>query len=219
MADRAMLESSMLLHRDSANYLLALARTGPLGVVVSERVLEMMADSESDGVVRRLAAQLDIPPNAVDFTVVRQLARELREVVETYRLPPESERFTWHDGDARLFQRALMDSTQDEVVAQIIFDEWYFLTFESWLFSKTRRAFDKMVEAGATAIHVSGRQFDRVVRGTLKKGPDEPLTPGNRVRAAAKWIAASGPPILSLFEPISGAGLSAAGSSFLLMDP
>lgn len=218
MADRAMLESSMLLHRDSANYLLALARTGPLDVVVSQQLLEI-AGSEPENLARRLAPRLDIPPTAIDLVTTRSLARELTQVVQSYRLPPESERPLWYDGGARLFRDALQEWTRDELTTQVLFEEWHFLTGESWLFSKTRQAFDAMVEAGGTAIHMSGRLFDRVVRQTLKKGPEEPLTPGNRARAAAKWVAVGGPAILGVVEPISGAVSTAASGYFLLVDP
>lgn len=218
MADRVMLEASMLLHHDSANYLLALARAGPLDVVVSERLVEI-AGSEPESLARRLAPRLDIPPSAVDLATTRALARELPQAVETYRLPPEQERPLWYDGGARFFYDVLQEWTRDELAAQILFEEWHFLTAESWLFSKTRQAFDGMVEAGGTAIHMSGKLFDRVVRTTLKKGPDDPLTPGNRVRAAAKWIAVGGPAILGVVEPISGAVSTAASGYFLLVDP
>jgi len=218
MAERAMLESSMLLHRDSANYLLALARVGPMEVVVSKRLLEI-AGSEPESLARRLAPRLDIPPAVMDLATTRVLARELSQVVETYRLPPESDRPLWYDEGARFFYDHLQEWTKDELAAQILFEEWHFLTGQSWIFSKTRQAFDGMVEAGGTAIHMSSKLFDCVVRKTLRKGPDEPLTPGNRARAAAKWVAVGGPAILSVVEPISGAVSQAASGYFLLVDP
>jgi hypothetical protein len=48
---------------------------------------------------------------------------------------------------------------------------------------------------------------------------DEPLTPSNRVRAAAKWIAVGGPTILGVVQPILGAVASATSGYFLLFDP
>ena len=219
MAERVMLESSMLLHRDSANYLLALAQVRPMDVVVSKRLLEI-AGSEPELLARRLAPRLDIPSAAMDLATTKVLAHELTQFVETYRLPPESDRPLWYDGSGgRFFYDVLREWTQDDLAAQILFEEWHFLTGESWIFSKTRQAFDGMVEAGGTAIHMSSRLFDRVIRKTLRKGPDEPLTPGNRARAAAKWVAVGGPAILSVVEPISGAVSQAASGYFLLVDP
>ena len=113
----------------------------------------------------------------------------------------------------------MRERTRDELVAHILYEEWAFLTSQSWIFSKARKALDEMVEAGATAIHTSSGQFDRLVRKTLKKRQDEPLTPNERARAAAKWVAVGGPSVWSVFEPISGAALSAAGGYFLLCDP
>jgi hypothetical protein len=216
MPDRAMIEASMLLHRDSANYLLALARTKSLDVVVSGRLLDA-ATAEPESLVSRLAPRLDIPPSLLDLAVIRQLAQELREVVETYRVSSDSP--TWYDGGARLFRNVLLEFTGDELAAEILYEEWLFLSSDSWLFSKTRRAFEAMIEAGGTAIQMSRRGFDQVVRRTLKKTDGEPLTPGNRVRAAAKWIAVGGPPIMGIIEPISAAIASSASGYFLLVDP
>jgi hypothetical protein len=211
MADRAMLEASMLFHRDSANYLLALARTGPLDVVVSGRLLAIIGSDMN--IVRLLAPQFAIsPPDAVDVNILHQLTRELPGVAEISSY--ESSFVNMRDGDERSSQ-----SIEDQLATEIISDEWSFLTSESWLLSKTRRAFDKMVEAGGAAVHLSGRVFDQVVRRTLRKEPGEPLTPGNRVRAVAKWIAVGGPAILKVVEPISSALVGAASECFLLMDP
>jgi hypothetical protein len=218
MADRAMVEASMLLHRDSANYLLAIARTGRLDVVISKRLLDLAA-SEPEVLIRNVAPRLGILPRELDVSVIRHLARELQPIVEGYTLPPESDRSHWYDGGNRPFRTALFDLVADELTADILFDEWYFLTSESWLYSKTRQAFDAFVEAGGTAIHMSGRLFDRVTRVTLKKQPDADVAPASRVRAAAKWVAVAGPAILSVVEPISGALTTAASGFFLLVDP
>jgi hypothetical protein len=217
MPNEVMLETSLLLHRDSANYLLALVRTtGTLEAVVSERLLEV-ASSEPN-VLIRLAPVLEISREAtVDAAVLRQLAQEMRQAVQTYRIPENPN--TWYDGGSRPFTDALEEFTQDSLLTQILYEEWYFMVTESWLFSKTRRAFDAMVHAGGTAIQLSQRSFDLLVRRTLKKAPNEPLTPSNRVKAAAKWIAVGGPAILSAIEPVSAAIASATSGYFLLVDP
>ena len=216
MPDGAMLEASMLLHRDSASYLLALARTNSLEAVVSDTLLEL-ASSEPEDLARRLGPILEIPSIAVNPALVRQLAQEIRQTTQGYRIPEEPK--IWYDGGSRLFNDALEEFTGDNLVARILYEEWYFMMSESWLFSKTRRAFDAMVEAGGTAVQVSQRFFDLLVRHTLKKKPDEPLTPSNRVRAVTKWIAVGGPTILGVIEPISGAVASATSGYFLLVDP
>jgi hypothetical protein len=101
----------------------------------------------------------------------------------------------------------------------LVFEEWYFMTSESWIFSKTRKAFDAMVEVGGSALQLTSRVFDRVVRRTLRKGENEPQTPGKRVKALAKWVAVGGPAILNLVEPISAAVATAASGYFILLDP
>jgi hypothetical protein len=206
----------MLLHRDSANYLLALARTTSLEAVVSATLLEI-ASSEPENLARRLGWILEIPQTSVEPAVLGQLAQEIRRTKQGYRIPEEAK--IWYDEGSKPFFDVLMEFTGDKLVAQILYEEWYFMTSESWLFSKTRRAFDAMVEAGGRAIQVSRRFFDMLVRRTLKKKADEPLTPSNRARAAAKWIAVGGPTILSVIEPISGAVASATSGWFLLVDP
>jgi hypothetical protein len=143
---------------------------------VSATLLEA-AISEPEALLRRLAPTLEITQGAVDLAVVKQLVQEIRPTIQVFRIPEEPN--TWYDGTARPFKDALVEFTGDELVAQIVYEEWYFLVSESWVFSKTRRAFDAMVEAGGTAIQMSQRVFDRVVRRQLKKEPDEPLTPSN----------------------------------------
>jgi hypothetical protein len=213
MSDTVMLEASMLLHRDSANYLLALVGESHLDVVVAERILEI-AGFEADSTVLRLASHLGVPPQEVDLRVVRQLARELVRSAQTYRSRKQNDAdMSW------LSYRDLFDWTRDELATHVILEEFEFLTSESWIFSKTRQAFDAMVEAGGTAIQMSRRGFDRAVRRTLKKGSDEPLSSGSRARAAAKWVAVGGPAIVGVVEPVSGAIASAAAGYFFLVDP
>jgi len=218
MTDRILLESSLLLHRDTVNYLLGLLRTGPLDVVVSARFLEV-ALSGTDKLVRGLCKTLDIPPRAVDIASVRTLASELHDKIDVYHIPTKQNPPLGYDGGGSLFYDALVEWTKDETTAQVLFEEWYFLNSESWIFSKTRQAFDAMVEAGGKAIHVSSKVFDEIVRKTLKIEPNEALPSGNRVRTAAKWVAVGGPAIFSVVEPISAALSSAAGGFFLLVDP
>jgi hypothetical protein len=187
-----------------------------LEAVVSGTLLDVAISEPA--ILRRLAPFLEIPRDAaLGVSVLRQLAQEIRPAVQTYRIPEALN--IRHDGGPRLVLDTLVEFTRNPLLAQILHEEWYFLVSESWLFSKTRRAFDAMVEAGGTAIQMSQRSFDRVVRRTLKKKPNEPLTPTNRARAAAKWIAVGGPALLSVIEPISAAIASATGGYFLLIDP
>ena len=76
-----------------------------------------------------------------------------------------------------------------------------------------------MITAGATAVEVSRDRFDGVVRRTLRRDDGEDLTTQERLRAISKWTAVSGPVVLALFEPVSGAIVSFAAGLFLLADP
>ena len=208
MSDQVMLECSMLLHRDSANYLLALNRDEPLDVVVATTVLRA-ASSEPELFADRLADVVGVPRFLIDLAVTRQLARQLEGRVKTYSVPAT---FQWPSGP-------MYEAVSDELSAAILHEEFAFLITESWLFSKTRDAFDKMVEAGGKAVQFSKNEFDRSVRKVLKKGPNEPLSKGHLARATAKWIAVGGPAVIGVLEPISGAAAGTLAGMFFLHDP
>ncbi len=217
MPNGVMLEASMLLHRDSANYLLALARTsGSLDAGVSGALLDI-ASSKPESLAR-LARFLEIPSDALlDVASLEEFAQEISPKVQAYQMNQAAKAHSIREPE--LFRVTLEHFTKDGLIAQILYEEWHFMASQSWIFSKTRRAFDSMVEAGGTAIQMSHRAFDLLVRRTLKEKPNEPLTSCNRLRAAAKWIAVGGPAILSTIEPISAAIASASSGFFLLVDP
>ena len=89
---------------------------------MTERLLEIAA-SEPDSLALGLAPKLDLPEAAVDVATTRILARELAQVAVTYRLPPESDRPLWSDGGGRLYHEGLLKWTQDELAAQVLFEE------------------------------------------------------------------------------------------------
>lgn len=107
----------------------------------------------------------------------------------------------------------------DNVVARVMFEEYTFLTSQSWLFSKMRKAFDAMVEAGATAVNKSLQEFERITRKMLNKREGEPLSPNDKAKAAAKWIAVGGLPFLAVAAPWVAAGVGVAGNVFMVSDP
>lgn len=199
----------MLLHRDSANYLIALGTEKLLqDVVVSRHLLEALL-SEPRAVAGAVGPVVGVPSAMVDVATSQRLARLCLDQSYDFRATVAP---VW---PFESFERAV----GSDMARSILFEEWSFLITNSWLFSKTREAFDKMVEAGGSAIHLSRERFDSVVRKTLKKDPSEPMTGSDRTRAAAKWVAVGGPAILSLVEPISAATSSAAAGYFLMYDP
>jgi hypothetical protein len=216
MPDHVMLESSMLLHRDSANYLLALARSRvSLEAAVSGTLLRVA--TEDPGALGHLSRFLELPAGSImDPTSLGRLAREIRPILQPYQ--PQEGRDVLSD-EFKLVHDGLAEFSQDGLIAQILFEEWHFMVSQSWIFAKSRRAFDAMVEAGGTAVQMSRKAFDRLIRRTLKRKPDAPLTSADIVRAAAKWIAVGGGAALGIAGPIAGAIGSTASGLFFLVDP
>lgn len=208
--DRAMLEASMILHRDSANMLLGLALTGSLeNLVVSETFIRLAAGP--DLAISRFAHYLEIPVALVDQETTQRLARTLQEIgLVSYGEGLELESSTYE---------RLKSQVRDEFVAKVLFEEYTFLTSQSWLFCKMRTALDAMVEAGATAVHKSRSEFERITRKMLGKKEGESLSPNDKAKAAAKWIAVAGIPFLAVAAPWIGAGVGIAGNVFMLSDP
>lgn len=218
MSHKAMLEASMLIHRDSANYLLGLARNEFIDVSISSFLLDIAA-KEPESLVHSMSPILGISQTEIHIPSIRLLANELIEKAHTYQHPLEWENSVWYDGTNRLFYEVLKENMRNDIATRVIFDEWCFLNQNSWIFAKTRQAFDVMIEAGGKAFQVSRNYFDRMVRRTLKKDEDDILTVGNKIRAITKWVAVGGPSFLSLTEPVSGAIFSSVSGVFLLADP
>lgn len=209
MSDEAMIESSMLIHRDSLHELLALANADALGnMVVSNALLRMAEDV--DVLVHILGRHLEIPNRLIDRAAIAEFVPVLWDSVRVYRREGSSDHPMY---------RNLIYNTGNEWVTQVFFEEWEFLTSHSWLFAKVRKALDDIVEAGSSAFHTSKEKFEQITRRLLNKEADAPLSPNDKAKAAAKWIAMGGGPVLSLFEPISGTAVNVMGSIFILSDP
>ena len=208
MPDNAMLDVSMLVHRDSLHQLIGLASAGALENIVLPSALVRMAESPQR-MFTRMSQFLDLGRQDTDRYAFERFFPQLLDQVQTY--PAES---SYED---TVF-RNLAEAIQDEDVALLLYQEYEFVTTQSWLFAKVRAGLDRLINAGASALHVSKRQFEMVTRRALKK-PEGPLSPNDRVRAAAKWVAVGGTPVWALIEPISGAIGTAIGGFFLLYDP
>ena len=168
-----------------------------------ERLSPILGIEESERVDTRTLVEL------ISFFSSRQLG---------YSIPEDG--YLVYDGDGRRAQQAIYeDFCNDEMASRIIFEEYYFLCHESWLHSKTRLAFDAMVEGGGTAVQFAKRHFDRLVVNTLKLEQPSGVSPRDRYRAVAKWVAVGGPTILGFVEPISAAIGGSVSGYFLLVDP
>ena len=108
------------------------------------------------------------------------------------------------------------------IVRDILLEEWLFLQGQSWIASKSRRTFTAFTRAGAVFVDFSGQKFDALVARTLhhdRLAFPRPLTRRDRLKAAAKWIAAAGSPFLGLVDPILAAFSSTGTGVFFLFDP
>jgi hypothetical protein len=121
------------------------------------------------------------------------------------------------------FLDVLWHEARDETVLRVLTEEWNFLNTHSWIASRIRRPFSTFVKAGAIAIEGSRQVLDQAVADTLNKGDDgipPGLQPGDRLRAACKWLAVGG---ISASAFLSSPALifvvRAAGAYFLLFDP
>lgn len=120
------------------------------------------------------------------------------------------------------FGQRLGEVAKDDLVLRILVDEWLFLTSQSWIASRIRKPFAAFLKAGVVAVEWGGKQIDQIVAKTLKIPPSEmpsALSPGQRVRAAAKWIGVGGSSASALVNPMVAFLIGAATNVFLLLDP
>ena len=85
----------------------------------------------------------------------------------------------------------------------------------------------KKIEAAVLATKKKGKQVgrafrrgsDRLVQKTLKKPANYMVSPNDRVRTVAKWVAVGGSASTSFFAPLVGAAIGAVNGLFILYDP
>jgi hypothetical protein len=88
--------------------------------------------------------------------------------------------------------------------------------------SRVKRVFDRMTQAGVTAIGISQRAFDWTVRKTRGKQSHEPITPLDRLVSVGKWVAIGGGTAVTMGLITPPAGLAVAfaiAPSFFVIDP
>jgi hypothetical protein len=113
------------------------------------------------------------------------------------------------------FYGALGEVTESSIVRDLLFEEWFFLTHESWVISRIKSPFVAMVDAGELGVEV----LNKLVRRTLKQPASDTVRTVDRLRALGKWAAVGGPPALILLNPIVGAVATGVAGGFLLLDP
>jgi hypothetical protein len=114
------------------------------------------------------------------------------------------------------FHGALGEHVNSVMLQDILFEEWFFLTHESWLVSRIKAPFHAIVRAGEVGVEL----LNPIVRKTLKKDASHVVRSADRVRTLGKWIAMGGPAAVALLNPIVGAlAVSPVAGGFLLLDP
>lgn len=218
MADRTMIDASMVLHRDSLNQLIGLSKAGALGqIVISDAFVRMIEDSYEDdrnfrnALFSILSRHFEVEEYLID-------KEGIREFLFSERYSENIVRYRKTNSYKHQVYQNLINQTGNEWITQILFEEWEFLTTNSWLIAKLRTAFDKIVEAGGTAIYISKQAFEIAVRKSIKK-PEGELSPNDKLKATAKWVAVGGSVLSDFVAPVSGAILNAASGMFLLCDP
>jgi hypothetical protein len=117
--------------------------------------------------------------------------------------------------DYEEFRARIGKGLESRWLQDVLFDEWYFLTHESWLVSRLKAPFRAMVRAGELGVEV----LNPIVRRTLKDKAPDVIKTADRLRALGKWMAVGGPSAAAFVNPIAAALVSPVAGGFLLLDP
>lgn len=214
MAEALLLDPSLFLSRSSFPIVLEALKNGELkGARIPYGFAIALRDGNlSDSVVRFFADSRE-PFSAKE--IMTRILNEGLELPESYQ--PKSPRFEGTEFDTRL-----SEFVGDKIVRQILMEEWEFLTSQSWIAAKIRRAYNAFLKGGAAAIEWGTNKFDYLAEKTLKIPPEklpDGLKPKQRFRAAAKWVAVGGSSASALFVPPAAAATLAVAGYFMLFDP
>jgi polyhydroxyalkanoate synthesis regulator phasin len=208
MEDKMMIDASMILHRDTLNQMIGLSQADALGgFYISNTLFNLIKEKRLNSIAR----QIGIYPPWIDSGAIYKFVISEMNSSKISRYECKKQ----HDS----FYENLVKLTDNKDIAQIYLEEWEFLTTNSWLVSKGRDVFDKIVEAGATSLQVSKNTFDEMVRITLKKERGVELSPNDRIKATSKWIAVGGSVLTDLIPQFPKMVINAAAGIFLLCDP
>jgi hypothetical protein len=133
--------------------------------------------------------------------------RNIRSIMETLELFPSYELPT-EDAARSELRNQLARVTPSPEIFEILNEEWLFLNSQSWFASRTRKPLSTFIRAGAVAVEGGRKLFDEVTMRMLKISPESVplgLTRGQRLRAAAKWLAVGGISSTTFLHPLSGA--------------
>lgn len=103
----------------------------------------------------------------------------------------------------------------------ILIEEWIFLQEYSWVVSRIKKPFNRLIAAGAVCIQIGRRTADILVNRTLRREHDEFLNNIDRLRAFGKWIAVGGATAASrlIIPDMTGITVPTMIGIMLLIDP
>lgn len=184
---------------------------------ISQSFYEFIADdkrrnervSASDPVIKFFGARVSY------FNEAKMLIREnmdhwtLFEPTEELRLKHSIFR------DSLLYR----ESTKNQELFDILFDEWIFLQERSWLLAKSKLTFEKFKEGGAISLEFGEKAMHRIAARTLKTDHHDPLSNFQKLRALAKWMAVGGSASEAFLSPYLGLLAGLTTGFFLMLDP
>jgi hypothetical protein len=214
MADDLLLDPSLFLSRSAFPIVLDALKHGELKTArIPNRFSGALRDGLFSDGVSRFFADSQEPLSAKD--IMRRIQNEGVDFPKAY--DPSSFRLKGTE-----FDMQLSEFVGDETVRQILIEEWEFLTSQSWIAAKSKRAFDAFLKGGAAAVEWGTNKFDYLAARTLKIKPEEipdGLKPKQRLRAAAKWIVVGGSSASALLAPLAAAAGAAVAGYFMIFDP
>ena len=152
------------------------------------------------------------PPRMIDM-------KELRGILAKEKVIQKFEIQSHHRQKYAIFYERLLEETKNDVITEILFEEWVFLQEKSWVISRIKKPFSHFVRAGAVSVEFGRRTLDLATKRTLKKDDRDIITNVDRLRAFAKWIAVGGSAFSALINPVIGAIGHTIAGYFLLVDP
>jgi hypothetical protein len=142
---------------------------------------------------------------------VRELIRAAE--VTPFQIPAQAA------DDHHVMRARLHEVIKNPVIADIRFDEWFYLTHNSTLVSRIKRPFSQLAKGGTVIVELVTPLGAKVVRRTLKMDDLEEVTRARALRSLGKWIAVGGSSALPFVAPWAAAVGALASGSFLLVDP
>jgi hypothetical protein len=220
-AGRLMLDPSLLLNARGFNALRSAVQEDPAAeYFVPASVYYNLTELTERRHIERILPQFTPPRNAARLDEVGAFFTNTPNV-QPYT--PVGLAATEGNDEARLMHARLRDAMPDDpVYVHVLYEEWGFLTSESWIASRTKRTFQAFKRAGAIAVEFPREAFDAAARRTPHVVPANvqgPLTRNQRLRAVTKWVAAGGVIWAGLLNPILGMAAGSAAGIFALYDP